>query len=242
LVIIHDEPSTPELANRLIEQGVILAEGQTVEICLGLPDWAGMVSDALEAGFVLTVDYGKEAEELYSNELRPRGTLTTFYRHTQTDAPLRRIGYQDITSQVDFTAVMNEGRKFGLQTLGYSTQKEFLHNLGIQRWQRGLTSLGLPQGQTEANRAGMVDLIRPGGLGDFKVLVQAKGISNTALWGFQSGEQEHEQDALLNSIPPPLMTPEHLDIRQSWNPSGEIQMEEFWPPFTALGGKEEGQP
>ncbi len=241
LAIIHDEPSTPELENRLNEHGVTLAERQTVEICLGLSDWARMVSEALEAGFVLTVDYGKEAEELYSNELRPKGTLTTFYRHTQIDAPLRRIGYQDITSQVDFTAVMNEGRNFGLQPLGYSTQKEFLHNLGIQRWQRGLTSLGLPQGQTEANRAGMVDLLRPGGLGDFKVLVQAKGVSNTALWGFQTGDREHELDALLHSLPPPLMTPEHLDIRRSWNLGGEIQMEEYWPPFTALDGNEEGQ-
>jgi len=238
LAIIHDEPSTPapELANRLNELGVALAEGQTVEICLGLPDWARMVSEALEAGFVLTVDYGREAEELYSNELRPKGTLTTFFRHTQTDAPLRRIGYQDITSQVDFTAVMNEGRRFGLQPLGYSTQKEFLHNLGIQRWQRGLTSLGLPQGQTEANRAGMVDLLRPGGLGDFKVLVQAKGVSNTALWGFQTGDREHELDALLDSLPPPLMTPDHLNLKQGLNTGGEFQLEGYWPPFTEPGG------
>ena len=127
---------------------------------------------------------------------------------------------------------MKEGRKFGLQTLGYSTQKEFLHNLGIQRWQRGLTSLGLPQSQTEANRAGMVDLLRPGGLGDFKVLAQAKGISNTALWGFQSGERGHELDALLDSLPPPLMTPEHLNLNQGLNTGGEFQLEGFWPPFT----------
>ena len=70
---------------------------QTAEICRGLAGWAEVVSDTMEAGFVLTVDYGRHAEILYSNKDRPRGTLTTFYRHTQTDVPLQRIGGQDIT-------------------------------------------------------------------------------------------------------------------------------------------------
>jgi SAM-dependent MidA family methyltransferase len=239
LAIVHDGPSTPKLEERLDGLGLALAEGQTAEICLGLADWAESVSNVLKDGFVLTVDYGREAKDLYSNADRPRGTLTTFYRHIQTDAPLRRIGGQDITAQVDFTSVVNEGRNVGLLPVGHSTQREFLLNLGLQQWQRGLTRLGLLQHQTGANRAGMVDLVRPGGLGDFKVLVQGKGVASPALWGFQTSGQHEELKDLMDSVPAPLMTPEHLDLNQARNPGTEFQIEDYWPPFAAMDRNEE---
>jgi SAM-dependent MidA family methyltransferase len=239
LVIVHDNPSTPKLAERLDGLGVTLAEGQTAEICLGLAHWAEMVSDVLEDGFVLTVDYGREAGDLYSNEDRPRGTLTTFYRHIQTDAPLLRIGGQDITAQVDFTSVINEGRKVGLQPVGYSTQRGFLLNLGLQGWQRGLTRQGLPQRQSDANRAGMVDLVRPGGLGDFKVLIQGKGVGSPALWGFRAGGQPLGLERLMDSIPTPLMTPDHLDLNQGRDPGAGFEVEGYWPPLVVTDGDEE---
>jgi len=89
------EPSTPRLATRLAGLGITLAEGQTVEINLGIDDWVDDAAEVLDTGFILTVDYGRVASDLYSMDDRPRGTLTTFYRHTQTDSPLQRIGRQD---------------------------------------------------------------------------------------------------------------------------------------------------
>ena len=181
LVEALDDPSTPALAGRLRELGIELAEGQTAEISLALDGWAGAVAQALEAGFVLTIDYGRTAEELYSAELRPRGSLTTYHRHTQTDAPLSDIGQQDITAQVDFTSLMNAGRQAGLEPLGYTTQAQFLRNLGLDWLRRRVTSTPLPVARGVANRAGILALTRPGGLGDFKVLVQGKGLPpNTA--------------------------------------------------------------
>ena len=175
------EPSTPALAARLEEVGITLAEGQTAEINLDLDAWAASVADSLSAGFVLTIDYGQPAAELYSAELRPRGTLVTYYRHVQTDAPLRNIGRQDITAQVDFTSAVNAGRRAGLTPLGYTTQQRFLRNLGLDHFRRRLASRSasappeLVAGrQAEANRAGLLALTRPGGLGDFKVLVQGQ--------------------------------------------------------------------
>lgn len=236
--LIHDQPSTPRLAERLEKLGVDLAEGQTAEICLGLTDWAGVVADVLDDGFVFTVDYGREAGDLYSNETRRRGTLTTFYQHTQTDAPLRRVGRQDITAQVDFKSVINEGRSFGLTPAGYSTQRDFLLNLGLARWQRSLTSIGLSQSATDANRAGMVDLARPGALGDFKVLVQSKGLENPRLWGFQPGRQDTELVKLLESLPAPLLTPDHIDLTRGRNLGGEIGLQELWQRFDDPSGDE----
>ena len=220
------EPSTFRLAARLEALGIGLAEGQTVEISLGTEVWTEQVADALESGFVLTIDYGRPALELYSAEHRPRGTLTTFYQHTQTDSPLQRIGDQDITAQVDFTTVIDSGKRAGLEPLGYASQSSFLANLGLAQLRRRLTSLGLPQRQFIANNAGMLDLIRPGGLGDFKVLAQGKNVGHPALWGF---EATGEAPAITERAPAPLLRMGYLPLAEARYPHVELEFDASWP-------------
>ena len=65
------DPSTPALERRLADLGIALAEGQTAEICLLLDTWAGNTAALLDAGFVLTIDYGRAATDLYDPALRP---------------------------------------------------------------------------------------------------------------------------------------------------------------------------
>ena len=71
-------------------------------------------ANALKRGYVLTLDYGYEAADLYAS-WRKRGTLLTFYRHTSDEDPYARIGRQDITASVDFTTVVRAGEAAGLQ-------------------------------------------------------------------------------------------------------------------------------
>ena len=220
------EPSNPALAARLETLEIDLAEGQTAEICLDLDPWAEDIARSLEAGFVLTVDYGHEGAELYSSERRHRGTLTTFYRHTQLDAPLRHIGHQDITAQVDFTSVIEAGRRNGLESLGIVTQGRFLRNLGLSQMQQRLARLNLPQHAAQANRAGMLDLARAGGLGEFKVLAQAKGMGRAGLWGFSPASEASD---LADRIPVPLLTSQHLSLLEGRYPAPERQWEEYLP-------------
>ena len=222
LVEVLDEPSTPALAARLEDLDIELAEGQTVEINLGLEGWAEHLAAALDRGFVLSIDYGHRAEELYSAERRPRGSLTTFYRHVQTDSPLARVGRQDMTAQVDFTSVVNSGRRVGLEPVGFAWQGEFLQNLGLQRFQQQLPTLGLSPTEVRANRAGMVDLGRPGGLGDFKVLALGKNVGKPRLWGFES---RAEPTPPLPDLPVPLLTPQHLSLAAGWTPRAEQEFE-----------------
>ena len=153
------EPSTPALRQRLECLGVELADGQRAEINLAASSWLGDAALALKKGYVVTIDYGREAAELYSRK-RFRGTLTTFFRHTQTDNPYVRIGRQDMTSQVDFTTLMRHGAKLGLTNLAYLTQARFLTNLGLRRWVASLPAHGLSQQQRDANRMGMLQLVR----------------------------------------------------------------------------------
>ena len=226
LVETLGEPSTPALAARLENLGIELAEGQTAEINLGLDGWAEEVAEALEAGFVLTIDYGHPAAELYSSAQRYRGTLTTFYRHTQTDAPFRHIGHQDMTAQVDFTSMVDAGRRAGLEVLGFTPQRRFLLNLSLGDWQRRLATLGLSQRETQGNHAGMVDLARPGGLGDFKLLAQGKNVEQPALWGF---EPSAEPALIPAELPVPLLTDRHLSLLEGRYPQGELGFERYWP-------------
>ena len=71
-----------------------------------------MLAGRLRRGFVILIDYGHDARELYSGT-HSAGTLTTFARHTMAgpeslaDTPswLTHPGDQDITAHVDFTSV-----------------------------------------------------------------------------------------------------------------------------------------
>ncbi len=205
-------PSTPALAARLASEEVGLAEGQTAEVCLEVDAWAREVSSALDRGFVLTVDYGDAAPELYA---RPRGTLTTFHDHVQTDAPLQLVGRQDITAHVDFTAVARAGAAAGLEPLGLTTQRELLQNLGLGAMLAKLRAMGLPQREADANRMGMLDIARPGGMGDFRVLVQAKGVGRPELWGFLPSKAA---GAVLEGLPAPLRSPAHVPLMEGAYP------------------------
>lgn len=226
LVGLADEPSEPGLARRLDDLPIELAPGQTAEINLALDRWARDIAATLERGFVLTVDYGRTAKDLYDPEARHRGTLVTYHQHVQTDAPLTLIGRQDITAQVDFTSVAIVGEKAGLETLGMVNQREFLINLGLEHLQRQLLDRGLSPQQVQANRAGISDLVRPGGLGNFKVLAQAKNIGSPPLWGLDHTE---EAAALVAGLPPPVLTEHHLSLPDGRNLGGEAGFEDFWP-------------
>ena len=74
--------STQALEDRLERENVALEEGWEAEINLAIDDWATLASSCLQRGFVVTVDYGRTASEIYSAE-RSRGTLTTFRDHIQ---------------------------------------------------------------------------------------------------------------------------------------------------------------
>ena len=218
-------PSTPALKRRLDSLGVSLPEGFTTEINLAIAQWIEGVSSALERGFLLTIDYGHPAKELYSDR-RNRGTLTCFYRHLQTDNPYQRIGRQDMTAQVDFTSLVEVGRSYGLEPLGLDYQADFFQNLGLGRFKVRLGATGLKQREVEANRLGMLELTRPGGMGDFRVVAQGKGVGNPSLWGYAP---DAEPEAMLEGLPVPLLTPHHMPLLEGRYPHLAFDWEGLLP-------------
>lgn len=168
-----DEPSPPDLAEHAERLGVELPEGFRGEVNTGIGPWVADVSAALERGFVLTIDYGYVREEL-----DPDGggdTVQGYYRHTGGASPYDRVGEQDLTAHVDFTRVVEEGRRAGLRPLGLRSQARLLDELGLRGWLDRVRREPMPESRRMANLMAMRELVKPDGLGGFKVLLQAKG-------------------------------------------------------------------
>jgi SAM-dependent MidA family methyltransferase len=174
LTEVLDEPSSPRIEERLTSFGVSLPEGYRGEVNLALEDWTGQLAQALERGFVLTIDYGQLATDLYSHQ-NHQGTLVCYHRHVASRDPYQHIGQQDMTCQVDFTSLMRLGDRHGLATVGYTLQRQFLTNLGFSSCLEALQTQGLSAARTALSRMAMMALVDPNEYGDFKVLAQAKG-------------------------------------------------------------------
>ena len=122
--------STPALGAYFERLGLLPGEGCRAEVNLAALVWMRQVAAALARGFVLTFDYGHEARDLYA-PWRRDGTLLCFYRHNPSPDPYVRVGKQDMTAHVDFTSLVEEGRRHVLEPLGITTQSRFLAALGI---------------------------------------------------------------------------------------------------------------
>jgi SAM-dependent MidA family methyltransferase len=184
LTEVLDEPSSPRIEERLTSLGLSLTEGYRGEVNLAMEDWTGQLAQALDRGFILTIDYGQLATDLYAPQ-HNQGTLVCYHRHVVSSDPYQHIGQQDITCQVDFTSLMRLGDRHGLATVGYALQSQFLTNLGFPSFLDALQTQGLSAARTALSRMAMMALVDPEEYGDFKVLAQAKGHGvGMALLGF----------------------------------------------------------
>ena len=121
-----------------------LAAGQRAEIRLAADDWLRGVAASLARGFVMTIDYGYLADELYGR-MRMNGTLLCYYRHQLEENPYIRVGLQDITTHVDFTALMQTGAEAGLEKIWYGEQYRFLMAAGMMEEMLALEARPVPE-------------------------------------------------------------------------------------------------
>jgi len=233
-VEVLQEPSNPLITERVLAAiDEMLPDGYKGEVCLRTDEWLTEASSALERGFVLTIDYGGTAKELYSPQ-REGGTLRCHYQHVVSGNAYVRVGRQDITAHVDFTALKATGDICGLEVLGYTTQREFLQNLGATTYVEALAKnsraqssydLGsIPRRQYMANRMGMQELLQPEGLGNFKVMAQGKGVSTDDLWGFTPGNPHQARlQNELDTLHVPLLTSTHTPLLEGKYPHHQAE-------------------
>ncbi len=224
-----DAPSTPLLAERIHALGGPLPEGFQGEVNLALEGWMEGVARGLERGFVLVLDYGGTAEEIYAPH-RKHGTLRSYYRHAPAASPYQRIARQDLTAHVDFTLVEEAGRRHGLRLLGYTEQRQFLRNLGMDAFFQALRLQVRRQRELYANQMAMRELVRPDGMGDFKVLALGKGVPEIPLHGFSEGNSLQQRlRAQRESLEAPLATGDHVRMLEAKYPHLVPQFQEGWP-------------
>lgn len=176
------ELSTPEIEAHLKRVAVELHPGQQAEVNLNAPKWLAAASKALRSGYILTIDYGHPAAELYTPG-RKLGTLLCYYRHQVEENPYLRLGLQDITAHVDFSTLMTCGEELGLQNVWFGEQYRFLLSAGIIEEIEEIERSAISDEEKLRLRLTLKKLIMPeGGMGEtFKILIQSKGVAAPAL-------------------------------------------------------------
>ena len=162
------ELSDPDLADLLGDAGESLETGQIADLSpLWRPLYAQM-AQRLERGLLVTCDYGFPRRQLLDQRVRSHGTLACYRKQQVHRNPLVDVGEQDLTAHVDFTALMEEGEKQGLETVVLTRQAAWL------------TSCGIFEDLAEADQTERLEamtLLDPEGMGEeIRVLVQARGL------------------------------------------------------------------
>ena len=162
------------LAERLRAAGVELAEGDRLDVSPAATAWFRDLVRPLRRGYALVIDYGYAAAELYRGH-RLSGTLRTYAGHVAGDDPFVRVGEQDLTAHVDFTALRDGGLAEGLVPAGLTSQSLFLERLGLGRVLLDAQDTpGMSPADYLALRAAIFRLIDPGAMGRFSVLAMAR--------------------------------------------------------------------
>ncbi len=153
-------------------------EGYRTEVNLLAMDWMEQVARRMDRGFVMTIDYGHTAQDLYRPERRD-GTFLCYFQQQTNEDPFLRVGEQDMTAHVDFSSLASVGEAQGLHVTGFTNQMSFLMGLGVEEM------IGTLELESPEFRAA-IHLLKPDGMGStFKVLVQHKGVSCPELDGLK---------------------------------------------------------
>lgn len=173
LALVWSMPSTERLADYVARMRASLQEGRVVEINLDALGWLARIARALADGFLVTIDYGDAGDDLWSPDRRG-GTLRSFHKHRLIESPLERIGGQDITASVNFTALIEYGRDFGFEPVSFERQTAFLTRMGLIERIAAMTRTTESLDDLK-KRLAVKNLFVPGGVSDsFRVLIQKR--------------------------------------------------------------------
>ncbi|HXI01963.1 MAG TPA: SAM-dependent methyltransferase [Candidatus Saccharimonadales bacterium] len=178
LVEAAGDPATPEIAEYFERLEVELEEGQRAEVNLEALRWVREAGSILGPGYLLVVDYGHEAPELFS-ERHHGGTLLGYRRHRLVTDPLESPGDVDLTAHVDFTSLAAAARAGGFGDTVLTTQRNLLVAMGLPALIAGLAAPGAGGGEAERvrRRFALHTLMHPSGMGEiFRVFIAGRDL------------------------------------------------------------------
>lgn len=130
LVEVYHPLENKEVSSYLVQHHFVLKEGQRMEIPLEAVTWTQQVSNWMQEGIWLTIDYGYTNEELMSPQHR-RGSLLCYEQHQVDENLLAKPGDKDMTYHIHFDVLASGADILGWTKLGYYTQHDFLLRAGI---------------------------------------------------------------------------------------------------------------
>ncbi len=179
--------SDPAIAVAVARYANRLEEGCRAEVNLAAAQWMRSVAEKLSRGFVVTIDYGDLAKYLYTED-RPQGTLLAYHHHRSLENVFGAPGLVDLTSHVNFSALIDARNDAGLELTGFTSQERFLLALGEANEFADLYEPGASEVENLNARLKLKRLIHPEGMGNvFKVLIQHRGVVGPSLTGLKYG-------------------------------------------------------
>lgn len=98
---------------------------QKIEVCLDCVDMLRRIAEALVRGYHLAIDYGYTSAEL---SRFPEGTVVGYRKHSVRE-DIYRENSMDLSAHVNFSVLMEYGMDFGLKTVLYDSQRNFLASI-----------------------------------------------------------------------------------------------------------------
>ncbi|MGC2256679.1 MAG: SAM-dependent methyltransferase [Candidatus Sulfotelmatobacter sp.] len=172
--------SSPEEMEFLDRYSVHPEPDERIEVSLAAQQSMDRLASGIERGFVIAIDYGYTREEQLAGG--HRGTLKAIRQHSVSANPYEAPGEQDITADVNFTALAAAAEKRGMRAHKLVTQSQFLMGIGeANQLADAFEECRLPQERAKVALQ-LKHLVTPAGMGEsFHVLVAGKGVKHEAI-------------------------------------------------------------
>ena len=156
--------------------------GERIEVPLLAQRCMSRLAASLRRGFIVAIDYGYTREEQLAG--RHRGTLMAYRQHSASQNPYEAPGEQDLTTHVNFTALVAAAEENGLQAQPLLTQSQFLMGIGENnQFADAFEDCRLPQERAKVALQ-LKHLVTPAGMGEtFHVLVASKAVDAAQVAG-----------------------------------------------------------
>jgi SAM-dependent MidA family methyltransferase len=150
-------------------------EDDRIEVPLAAQTCAKEVLRNIDRGFFVAIDYGYTRDEQLAG--RHRGTLKAIRQHSVSANPYEAPGEQDITADVNFTALAAIAEQLCWNVQKLITQSQFLMGIGeANQFADAFEDCRLPQERAKVALQ-LKHLVTPAGMGEsFHVLIASKGI------------------------------------------------------------------
>ena len=185
---------SPEEVEFLDRYSVHPEPNQRVEAALAAQQFTERIATSIQRGFFLAIDYGYTREEQLAG--RHRGTVKALRQHSISANPYEAPGEQDITADVNFTALAAATEKNGMQARKLVTQSQFLMGIGeTNQLADSFEGCRLPQERAKVALQ-LKHLVTPAGMGEsFHVLLASKGVDQERIESLSGLNFGHRQIA-----------------------------------------------